>query len=190
MIATLAPTQIDLDTPQIYVACLASYNSAILFGCFIDATQDPEDIREEIQEMLSNSPVADTEACEDWAIHDYQGFMGISLHEYESLDYVSALAQAIEEHGKPFALYIDHLGFDDVEEAISSFEDNYCGCFESIEDYAQDYYEQTGQLEAIENAGLNSYYINWKSIAHDWECNSDLIFLEESHNEVHVFYNH
>jgi len=140
--------------------------------------------------MLSTSPVADTEACEDWAIHDYQNFAGITLHEYESIDYVSALANAIEEHGQPFALYIDHLGFDDIEEAVTAFEDNYSGSFESIEDYAQDYYEQTGQLEAIENAGLNSFYINWKTIAHDWECSGDLIFLEESHNEIHVFYNH
>ena len=153
-------------------------------------TQDPENIREEIQQMLSTSPVSNVEACEDWAIHDYQNFAGITLHEFESIERVSALAQAIEEHGQPFAMYISYLGFDDVDRAISSFEDHYCGCFESVEDYAQDYYEQTGQLEAIEKAGLNSYYINWKAIAHDWQCNGDLLFLEESYNEIHVFYNH
>ena len=190
MIATLEPIALDLDTPQIYCACLSSYNAGFLHGCFIDATQDPEDIREEIDRMLSSSPIANVEACEEFAIHDYQNFAGVNLHEYQSIDYVSALANAIEEHGKPFALYINYFSFDDIEFALSSFEENYCGCFESIEDYAKDYYEQTGQLDAIVKAGLNSYYINWKSIAHDWQCSGDFLFLEESYNEIHVFYNH
>ena len=120
---------------------------------------------------------------------NYQNFAGISLLEYESIERVSSIAIAIEELGKAFALYIDCLGFDDIEEAVSSFEDNYCGCFESAEDYAQDYYEQTGQLDAIVRAGLNSYYINWKSIAHDWQCSGDLLFLEESRSEIHIFHN-
>lgn len=190
MIATPLPKTIAESTPQIYVACLAAYNSGFLHGCFIDATQDPEDIRQEIQEMLVLSPVADTEACQDFAIHDYQNFAGIRLDEYESIEHVSALAQAQSEHGKPFAIYIDYLGIDDVEEAVAAFQDNYCGCFDSVEDYARDYYEQTGQLKAIEKAGLNSYYVNWASIAHDWECSGDLLFLNESHDQIHVFYNH
>jgi antirestriction protein len=190
MIVRLTPATIDLNTPQIYCSCLAAYNSGYLHGTSIDATQDPEGIYQEIQQMLSISPVADTEACEDWAIHDYQGFMSITLHEYESIERVSALAQAIEEHGQAIALYINYLGFDDIEEAVTAFQDNYCGCFESAEDYAQDYYEQTGQLQAIEEAGLNSFYINWKAIAHDWECSGDFLFLEESGNEIHTFHNH
>ena len=190
MIATLAPATIDLDTPQIYVACLAAYNSGYLHGTFINATQAPEDIHKEIQLMLSCYPVADIEACEDWAIHDFKCFKNIQLKEYESIDYVSALAQAITEHDKPFALYVDYLGLDDIKQAVTDFPDNYCGCYESAEDYAQDFYEQTGQLEAIEKAGLDRHYINWKAIAHDWECNGDFLFLKESYNEIHVFYNH
>jgi len=162
-----------------------------LHGCYIDATQDPEDIREEIENMLSESPLADTEEpCEEYAVHCYENFQGVEIDEYESLEYISALAQALEQHGASFALYIDCLGLEDIEEALESFEDNYSGCFESIEDYAQDYYEQTGMLETIEKAGLSRYHINWKSIAHDLECGGDILTLQESHNEIHVFYNH
>ena len=181
---------INLDTPKIYVACLSAYNSGYLRSVYIDATLEPEEIREEIQTMLSNSPVAHLEICEEFAIHDFEGFEGVKIHEYESIDRVCQIAKAIDEHGKPFALYLDYLGFDDLEEAIASFEDNYCGCFDSIEDYVQDYYEQTGQLEAIENAGLNSFCINWKAIAHDWDCSGDFLFLEESADEIHVFNRH
>ena len=183
--------EISADTPRIYCACLSSYTNDILFGQWISADQDPEDIREEIENMLSESPLADTEEpCEKYAIHDYENFQGVQLNEYESLDYVSALAQALEQHGKAFSLYLECFGSDDIETALESFDNNYHGCFESAEDYAEDYYEQTGQLETIEQAGLNRYYIDWKAIAHDWQCSGDLLFLEESHNEIHVFYNH
>jgi antirestriction protein len=142
--------------------------------------------------MLSLSPVSHRvlETCEEYAIHAFEGFEGITLHEYESIDRVFALAQAIEEHGKPFALYFDYLGLEDVEKAISAFEEHYYGCFKSREDYAIDYYEQTGQLEKIEQAGLDSFYIDWSKIAHDWECSGDLLFLEESYEMIHVFSNH
>jgi antirestriction protein len=97
------------------------------------------------------------------------------------------LASAIAEHGKPFALYVDYFGFDDIERALIDFEDNYYGCFKSREDYAIDYYEQTGQLEKIELAGLDSFYIDWSKIAHDWEYGGDILFLKESYEMIHVF---
>ena len=190
LLESVSSTNLSLNTPKIYVACLSSYNLVYLHGSFIDATQEPEDIRDEIQYMLSLSPVADLEACEDYAIHDFEGFEGINLHEHESIDYVSALAQALEIHGKAFALYVDYLGLDNIAQALTDFEDKYCGCYESAEDYARDFYEQTGQLDTIEQAGLNSFYINWKAIAHDWQCNGDYLFLDESLDKIHVFYNH
>jgi antirestriction protein len=183
------PAVPTLDTPHIYVACLSSYNSGRLHGRWIDAKQDSDEIREEIQQMLCTSPVADLEACEDFAIHDYQGFLGISLNEHENIDRVSALANAIEEHGQPFALYLDYLGFVDIAKAVRAFEDNYSGCFKSAQDYAQDYYEQTGQLATIQQLGLISY-INWDAISNDWQYSGDILCLEQSSDQIHVFYNH
>jgi antirestriction protein len=184
---TLARTTIELNTPQIYVACLSAYNSGFLHGLWIDATQDPEAIRDDLQFMLSLSPVSHLETCEEYAIHAFEGFEGITLDEYESIERVSALAQAIEEHGKPFALYVDYFGFDDIDRALIDFEDHYHGCFKSREDYAESYYEESGMISAIELAGLNSFYIDWIKIAHDWECSGDILFLEESYEMIHVF---
>ena len=50
-----------MDTPSIYVACLASYNNAILHGVWIDATQSEDDIMKEIWEMLDKSPEPNAE---------------------------------------------------------------------------------------------------------------------------------
>ena len=40
---------LDLDIPRIYVSCLAAYNSGYLHGMWIDATQDPDDIYDDIE---------------------------------------------------------------------------------------------------------------------------------------------
>lgn len=50
--------------PQIYIACLASYNNGILYGKWIDANQDVSALEGEIQEILAESPMPD---AEEWA---------------------------------------------------------------------------------------------------------------------------
>jgi len=42
-------------TARIYVACLASYNSGILHGEWIDASDDPEEMQASIDAMLSRT---------------------------------------------------------------------------------------------------------------------------------------
>ena len=41
---------------RIYVACLAAYNNGRLHGVWIDATDDIDDIQDQINEMLESSP--------------------------------------------------------------------------------------------------------------------------------------
>jgi len=45
-----------MDTPKIYVACLASYNNSILHGEWIDAAQSADEIKDEINKMLRGYP--------------------------------------------------------------------------------------------------------------------------------------
>ena len=82
------------ETPRIYVACLAAYNNGKLHGAWIDANQDAEDLQKAVQKMLSQSPEP---GAEEWAIHDYEAFDGVEIHESESFETVSALARFIEE---------------------------------------------------------------------------------------------
>ena len=81
-------------TPSIFVACLAAYNDGHLHGAWIDATQDPLQIHEEIQEMLDESPVED---AEEWAIHDKENFGD-----------VEAAAQAMEHYQGSWASVVDY----------------------------------------------------------------------------------
>ena len=75
---------------KIYVACLASYNSGILHGAWIDAAQGVDGYWREVSQMLLKSPA---EYAEEWAIHDYEGFGGISISEYEGFDTIAEYAE-------------------------------------------------------------------------------------------------
>ena len=102
-------TNVSDSTPRIYVACLAAYNNGYLHGTWIDADQDADQIRDEIAAMLARSPVED---AEEYAIHDYEGFEGVSISEYAGIDSVARMAAFIAEHGALGAGLLGHFGGD------------------------------------------------------------------------------
>ena len=78
---------------RIYVADLAAYNNGILHGVWIDATQDIDDIQEQINDMLASSPEED---AEEYAIRDDEGFAGYSISEYEVIQRAHEVAYFLE----------------------------------------------------------------------------------------------
>jgi antirestriction protein len=176
----------DEDTSKIYVACLSAYNSGHLHRMWIDATQDSSEIQEDIDWMLSWSPVRDTEACEEWAIHDYENWQDIKLGEHEDIEHIAELAQLLEEHGKAYALYYEHYGSDTTAE---DFQERYLGQYEDEEDFVYEMWEQDGTLKKLQEIGINECYINWEAIARDWFI-SDFFSAEVGYNETYVFSRH
>jgi antirestriction protein len=169
----------ELDTPRIYVACLAAYNNGRLHGKWIDAAQELDDIRIELNAMLAASPEPD---AEEWAIHDYDNFEGLSLCEYEGIERVHDIALFIEEHGKLGSALLEYYGsnFDDATRAL----DNYLGCYTSLADYAQALTEETSEVpKHLE------HYINYEAMGRDMNLNGDLISIETRFDEVHLFVN-
>lgn len=179
----------DVGVPQIYVRCLSAYNNGCLHGMSIDATQDAEEIMDDIKWMLSYSPVADTEPCEEWAIHSYEYFEGISISESESIENVAALGQAILEYGESFATFQGYFNYDDVAQAVEEFTDKYMGVYKSSEDFAYEQLDQDGTLNRLQEIGFNESYINWDAIVNDMECGGSYLFFRTGFEEVHVFRN-
>jgi antirestriction protein len=151
------------ETPRIYVACLCAYNNSQLHGEWLDVDSDSDEIMDGIKSMLSRSPMNKIEVCEEWAIHDYEGFHGISISEHEGIERIVELAQKIEEHGEAFAVYLEHWSCEDID----NFEDKYQGCYKSKQDFAEEYYDDAGMTDQIEKAGLKACYIDFEAIARD-----------------------
>ena len=166
---------------NIYVADLAAYNNGKLHGRWIDATQDLDDIQEQVQEMLKASPEPD---AEEYAIHDYEGFGGYSLSEYEGLESAHNVAVFIEEHGEIGGELLSHFG-DNIEDATKAIEDHYAGEYKSLADYAEELTEQTGDIpEHL------AFYIDYERMGRDMELNGDVYTIEAGFEEVHVFWSH
>ncbi len=171
-------TKTESNTIQIYVADLAAYNCGMLHGRWIDATQGADGIREEIQEMLAQTPLKN-EIAEEYAIHDQNGFGKLELHEYISIERVAEYAEFIEEHGKLGSMLLVEF---DIEEATAMMSDRYLGEYESVEEYAEqlldDCYEIPKYLEG---------YIDYQKFARDLELSGDIESYELSYREVHIF---
>lgn len=168
------------DTRRIYVACLASYNNAVLHGTWIDVTGKlTEELQDEVNAMLASSP---TPGAEEFAIHDYEGFGKISLNEYEPLATVVQLAELLDEHGEAFEVAYDYQS--NLEDTVSMCTEAYCGCWRSVKEYVENYIEDTGMLKDVPDFAAR--YFDFDSYAHDLECGGDIIALE-GREGVHIF---
>ncbi len=173
-------TNIPTSDIQIYVADLAAYNAGHLHGVFIDATDDLDDIQDQINTMLASSPVED---AEEYAIHDYEGFEGCSIEEYEGIESAHEKALFIAEHGALGGLMLTHF-CDDMEEARKALNDCYCGSYESLADYAQELTEDSTDIPAH----LKSY-IDYEKMGRDMEMGGGIYTIEVKWDEVHIFSN-
>jgi antirestriction protein len=161
---------------RIYVACLAAYNNGILYGVWLDATQDMGDLWEGINTMLKASPMPD---AEEWAIHDYEGYGNLSLSEYMGIQKAHELAIFIEEHEDLGLLVLEYF-CGDLAEATKAIEDQYLGQYQSLADYAEESY--CGEIPSD-----LSYYIDWDAMARDLELNGSVFGIMEDYNILHVF---
>jgi antirestriction protein len=170
------------SNPRIYVACLSAYNAGILHGAWVDANQDPEDIHQEIQEMLAESPEP---SPEEWALHDFEHFGSFHLAEYDDIETVSALARLIDEFGEMVASTVWGHVAGDADEARRLLEECYQGAWDSLEAWAEDLLESTGELDQVPEH-LRPY-IDVEAYARDLELNGD-VFTVEDGISIHVFW--
>ncbi|MCF7975528.1 MAG: antirestriction protein ArdA [Phycisphaerae bacterium] len=173
------------ETPRIYVASLADYNAGRLHGCWIDANQSADAIREQIVDMLAESkePVA-----EDYAVHDYEHFGDLELSEYTGIDQIAAAAYHIVEHGPVFASLLSYVGgTSNIEEALRYMEDGYCGEYESLTDYAEQFIDDCYSDSLKNLPEFIRYHIDYEGIARDMELGGD-VFTLECDCKIHIFY--
>lgn len=152
---TSTDLNINYLEPKIYVACLAAYSAGHLHGVWINVTQSEDAINKEIRQMLAKSPVA---GAEEWAIHDYEGFGGIHLEEYEDTATLVKMAKIIEEHDELGAAAIAY--HDNCPDSAKNALIDYCGEFDSEADYARQFVDDCYDIPKY----LHDY-INYEDLA-------------------------
>lgn len=164
---------------RIYFACLAAYNNGILHGAWIEADQAADAMMKDIKAMLDRSPIPE---AGEYALHDYEGFYGINLSEWSSLEEIAELSAFIEEHGALGAALHSH--YNCLDDARSALEDHYAGAYESAAAFAQDLTEQTTSIpDALQ------YYIDYEAMGRDMLIN-DVLEIRLDNGELHLFWQH
>lgn len=176
---------------RIYVASLLDYNCGTLHGAWFDVDCiDAVSLGAEIQLMLDKSPHAamGDGIAEEFAIHDHEGFGGFSIGEYTSLEFVVRLAELIEEHGHPFAVFAEYIWTsevhtaEDLDDAESAFTDAWIGNM-SAEEYAEDILNECYDIpESIRP------YVDAEKFARDMVIGGDIAEFYED-GEFYLFHN-
>ena len=171
-------------SPQIYVACLASYNRSVLFGRWVDAAQSGDELREEIRQILEDSP---TPLAEEWAVHDHEGFGPLDVGEHPDLDELASAAELICQFREIAAHVLDDMGgLGEHERAQEALENLYVGAFDSVSDWVHDLLDE-GVLGEVSDR-LRSY-VDSEALARDLELSGDIQVFHVG-SEVHVFWSH
>jgi len=168
---------------RIYVASLSDYNAGNLHGVWInlDDHDTVEDVQAKVDLMLKET---DQEYAEEWAIHDYEGFGGIKIGEYEPFDTVCKLAKLIEKFPAA-AVSFAYDCTNDVDCVESYIDQNYCGEHDSEESFAEQYCDDMGDLNNIPN--FIKYNINWEGVARDMFTYDYGYTQDEETGNIHVF---
>lgn len=173
--------------PQIYVACLASYNRGVLHGAWIDLGDgvDADDIRASIADIINESTAP---GAEEWEIHDTNDLDGYTPGSIEA---AAVVGELVEKHGLAPTQWLN-LGHEqglDPEQWQDRFEEEYRGEYDSDNAYVEEKLEESGlksQLEAIKIGDCDAWsYLDVGSIAHDWSISS--FYSARAGGKVYIF---
>lgn len=167
---------------KIYAASLSDYNAGILHGAWFDLANynDADELYDAIKsQVLETSPTAHEEglkAAEEFAIHDYDGIYPSGLGEYESLDYLMDIQDCLNKcidrgiDEEAFCAWWTEISGVHSSADFDSFEDAYCGKYDSEEDYAYQYIDETGMLDGLPE---------WAQRYFDYEAFTRDMFLDD-----------
>lgn len=130
--------------------------------------------------MLARSPI---ENAEEYAIHDYEGFEGVTVREYASIENVARMGAFIAEHGALGAGLLEQF-VGDIDQAETALQDCYHGPFASFADFMEEV-----TIESVTIPEALRYYIDWEAMARDAEMGGEFFTIETARDEVHVFSN-
>lgn len=164
---------------RIYVACLASYNAGILHGVWVNASEDVEEMADEITAMLKASKQPD---AEEWRIDDTEGY-GFLCNE-PSLQDVADIESLMKTHRDEDLVEAAFSLADNAEEA-SRYLERFLGCGSDEENICREWLDESGILDAIPE-DLRQYF-DYDSYLNDKKCGGEWHFVLHG-NSVYGFW--
>lgn len=138
-----------METPRVYIVNLSSYNNGNTRGKWFELPVDINKVKRELQ--------LDVEHGEEYAIHDFENFMGYRVGEYSSIKELNAYAEKLEEIS-----YLDNveefLEIYSIDDIISQQSDLFFIDVDDEEDLAYELIQEMGGLESLGKEFLERYF--------------------------------
>ena len=148
-------------TISFYVACSRSLRDGIKHGVWIDALSSPDQMREDIDEMLSNSIFAPD--AHDWRITRYEAPEDFCFLDSEtSLEELSEVAEFIEKMKDKGVALLKYLN-GNVREANHMLLHRFVGHFDSAIDFAKSIVRKNEKIPENVRKVIN-YSMLWKNL--------------------------
>lgn len=151
--------------PAIYVACLASYNSGLLYGYWLNLSNGPsvDEIKDAISLIIKESP---TYGAEEYAIHDTQLLPSFLSREYASISEIAAYcenwAELEDSDTDAYEVFCENTS---TVETIDDFRESFSGYYKDEEEFAAEYVEEFVDFDSLPE--LIRYAIDCSSVWRD-----------------------
>lgn len=170
---------------KLYCGTYHKYNCGSIFGAWLDLDNfdNAQDFFEACASLHQDESdpefmFQDFEAVFDWEASLYSECSVPSQY----WDIKKALSDSsIDEDA--FSAFVEVFNEPLTVELVDKFCEAYQGKYDSAEDYAQEYCEETGITSSIPDSFI--YYINYEAMARDWILSGDIKF-----NNGYIFLNY
>ena len=147
-----------MNTPRVYIVNLNNYNNGRTRGKWFELPVNYRNVQRELQ--------LDEEHGEEYAIHDYENFLGYQVEEFSSIKELNAYAENLEElEGE-----VDHLEeileIYSIEDVLSNKDDLEFVEARDDEDLASELVAQMGGVEQLGQDTLERYF-NFSAFGRD-----------------------
>jgi antirestriction protein len=179
-----------VPAPRIWVTSELDAANGITHGQWIDAAQPAEQLRSDIDGLLSTSPyqAVTRKPATAWTIADARDFGDCPIGKHEDLNWVSGVAQGISEHGLAFAAWANVV---EEEEHLADFDQSYLGHYDSLHAYIEQLINDLGYNELIKRTAPPSVRpyvkIDITATANDMLLGGDLYALPAIGGGVWIF---
>lgn len=166
------------DGFKVWVGCLACYNAGNLRGEWVDAIDAGEFVP------------CTGRGHEEWWVLDHEGSGGLLTGECSPM-HAQELAEQIEAAELNDADELEAFGMWEGDHSEPErFRDEYRGKFDSFRDFVEEWCDEVGyfgQHESPETWERVQFFIDWDSVAREFECGGGFSVYATKDYRVHVF---
>jgi antirestriction protein len=157
---------------KVYVGTYRKYNEGSLAGDWLDLT-DYSSKKDFIEACLE---LHDDEKDPELMFQDWEDIPADFIGESSIDEKVWEWLELSEDDRETVAMYREDVNFNaPIEEALECYQ----GEFDSEEDWAVDYWEQTGMLSEVPEQVQS--YIDYEKFARDAQLGGDMTFVRKGH---------